>query len=94
MKAWFESVVIVPSHLRRRDARAAEWDGGEYSAIGGDVAVAIGARLAHNVALDSADRTALASFAAVYADRNEKDHAALKKAIKAGTVAAQYEDEK
>jgi hypothetical protein len=37
---------------------------------------------------------AIASFAAVYADQNEKDHAALKKAIKAGRVAARYEDEK
>ena len=37
---------------------------------------------------------AIGSFAAVYADQNEKDHAALKKAIKAGKVAAQYEDEK
>jgi hypothetical protein len=37
---------------------------------------------------------AIASFAAAYADQNEKDHAALKKAIKAGKVAAQYEDEK
>jgi hypothetical protein len=37
---------------------------------------------------------AIASFAAVYADQNEKDHAALKKAIKAGKVAAQFEDEK
>jgi hypothetical protein len=37
---------------------------------------------------------AIASFAAVYADQNEKDHAALKKGIKAGKVAAQYEDEK
>ncbi len=35
--------------------------------------------------------TAIASFAAVYADQNEKDHGALKKAIKAGTVKAQYE---
>ena len=34
---------------------------------------------------------ALASFAVTYADQNEKDYAALKKAIKAGKVAAQYE---
>jgi hypothetical protein len=37
---------------------------------------------------------AIASFAVLYADQNEKDHAALKKAVKAGQVAAQYEDEK
>jgi hypothetical protein len=37
---------------------------------------------------------AVAAFAALYADQNEKDHAALKRAIKAGKVVAQYEDEK
>ncbi len=37
---------------------------------------------------------AMASFAVAYADQNEKDHAALKRAIKAGKVEAQYEDEK
>jgi uncharacterized protein (DUF2252 family) len=37
---------------------------------------------------------AIAAFAAVYADQNEKDHAALKRAIKAGKVEAQYEEEK
>ncbi len=42
---------------------------------------------------DSFDK-AIASFGAVYADQNEKDHAALKKAIKAGKVAAQDEDDK
>ena len=37
---------------------------------------------------------AIAAFAAAYADQNEKDHAALKKAIRAGKVKAQYEAEK
>jgi hypothetical protein len=37
---------------------------------------------------------AIAGFAAAYAGQNEKDHAALKKAIKAGKVQAQYEEEK
>jgi hypothetical protein len=37
---------------------------------------------------------AIAAFAAAYADQNEKDHAALKKAIRAGKVKAQYESEK
>ena len=37
---------------------------------------------------------AIATFAAAYADQNEKDHAALKKAIRAGKVKAQYEAEK
>jgi uncharacterized protein (DUF2252 family) len=37
---------------------------------------------------------AIAGFAAAYADQNEQDHAALKKAIKAGKVQAQYADEK
>jgi len=37
---------------------------------------------------------AIAAFAATYAHQNEKDHGALKKAIRAGTVKAHYEDEK
>jgi len=37
---------------------------------------------------------ALASFSVAYANQNEKDHAALKRAIKAGKVKAQYEEEK
>jgi uncharacterized protein (DUF2252 family) len=37
---------------------------------------------------------AIAAFATAYADQNEKDHAALKKAIKSGKVEAQYEEEK
>jgi len=37
---------------------------------------------------------ALASFSIAYANQNEKDHAALKRAIRAGKVKAQYEEEK
>jgi hypothetical protein len=37
---------------------------------------------------------ALESFSVAYANQNEKDHAALKRAIKAGKVKAQYEEEK
>ena len=37
---------------------------------------------------------ALASFSVAYADQNEKDHAALKRAIRAGKIKAQYEEEK
>jgi uncharacterized protein (DUF2252 family) len=35
---------------------------------------------------------ALASFSVAYADQNEKDHAALKRAIRAGKVKARYEE--
>ena len=42
---------------------------------------------------DSFDR-ALASFSFAYADQNEKDHAALERAIRAGKVEARYEEEK
>jgi hypothetical protein len=37
---------------------------------------------------------ALAAFAVAYANQNEKDHAALKRAIRAGKVKAQSEEEK
>jgi uncharacterized protein (DUF2252 family) len=37
---------------------------------------------------------ALASFSIAYANQNEKDHAALKRAIRAGKVKARYEEEK
>jgi hypothetical protein len=37
---------------------------------------------------------ALASFSVAYADQNEKDHAALKRAIRAGKVEAQFEEER
>jgi len=37
---------------------------------------------------------ALASFSVAYANQNEKDHAALKRAIRAGKIKAQYEEEK
>jgi uncharacterized protein (DUF2252 family) len=37
---------------------------------------------------------ALASFSGAYADQNEKDHAALKRAIRAGKVEAQSEEER
>jgi hypothetical protein len=42
---------------------------------------------------DAFDR-ALASFSVAYADQNEKDHAALKRAIQAGKVEAQFEEER
>jgi hypothetical protein len=35
---------------------------------------------------------ALASFSVAYANQNEKDHAALKRAIRAGKVKARYEE--
>jgi hypothetical protein len=35
---------------------------------------------------------ALASFAVAYADQNEKDHAALKRAIRSGKVEAAAEE--
>ena len=34
-----------------------------------------------------------ASFSSACADQNEKDHAALKRAIRAGKIKAQYEEE-
>ena len=37
---------------------------------------------------------ALASFSLAYADQNEKDHAALKRAIHNGKIKAQFEEEK
>jgi hypothetical protein len=37
---------------------------------------------------------ALASFSVAYANQNEKDHAALKRAIQAGKVEAQFEEER
>jgi hypothetical protein len=37
---------------------------------------------------------ALATFAMAYADQNERDHAALERAVRAGTVKAVFEEEK
>jgi hypothetical protein len=37
---------------------------------------------------------AIASFALAYADQNEKDHAALQRAVRSGTVKAVFEEEK
>jgi uncharacterized protein (DUF2252 family) len=37
---------------------------------------------------------ALASFSVAYADQNEKDHAALKRAIRSGKIEAEFEEEK
>jgi Uncharacterized protein conserved in bacteria (DUF2252) len=37
---------------------------------------------------------ALAYFSIAYSNQNEKDHAALKRAIRAGKVKARYEEEK
>jgi len=37
---------------------------------------------------------ALAAFSQAYADRNEKDHAALDKAVRKGTVKAVFEEER
>jgi len=37
---------------------------------------------------------ALASFARAYADQNEKDHAALSKAVRKGTVEAVFEEDR
>lgn len=42
---------------------------------------------------DSFDK-AIASFSVAYADQNEKDHAALRKAIQSGKVEARFEEEK
>jgi uncharacterized protein (DUF2252 family) len=42
---------------------------------------------------DAFDR-ALAAFATAYADQNEKDHAALARAVKKGTVKAEFEEER
>ena len=42
---------------------------------------------------DTFDR-ALASFSVAYADQNEKDHAALKRAIRAGKVEARFEEDR
>jgi len=53
-------------------------------------AVAISSYLGRSDAFDQA----LASFSIAYANQNEKDHAALKRAIRAGKVKAQYEEEK
>jgi hypothetical protein len=36
---------------------------------------------------------AVAAFSMAYADQNEKDHAALKRAIRAGKVKAAYDDD-
>jgi hypothetical protein len=41
---------------------------------------------------DAFDR-AMAAFSKSYADRNEKDHAALARAIRTGTVKAVFEEE-
>ena len=41
---------------------------------------------------DAFDR-ALAAFSKAYADQNEKDHAALARAIRKGTVKAVFEEE-
>ena len=37
---------------------------------------------------------AVASFAMAYADQNERDHAALARAVKQGKVTAELEDER
>jgi hypothetical protein len=37
---------------------------------------------------------ALASFSVAYANQNEKDHAALKRAIRSGKIKAEFEEEK
>jgi hypothetical protein len=37
---------------------------------------------------------ALASFSVAYANQNEKDHAALKRAIRAGKVKARFEEDR
>jgi hypothetical protein len=37
---------------------------------------------------------ALASFSIAYANQNEKDHTALKRAIRNGKIKAQFEEEK
>jgi hypothetical protein len=37
---------------------------------------------------------AVAAFSMAYADQNEKDHAALEKAVKSGKVKAVYEEER
>jgi hypothetical protein len=37
---------------------------------------------------------ALAAFAKAYADQNEKDHAALNKAVRKGTVEAVFEEDR
>jgi len=42
---------------------------------------------------DAFDR-AMAAFSKTYADRNEKDHAALARAVRKGTVEAVFEEEK
>ena len=47
-------------------------------------AAAIGAYLGKSAAFDEA----IAKFAAAYADQNEKDHAALKSAVRTGKVRA------
>ena len=36
---------------------------------------------------------AIAGFSMAYADQNEKDHAALRRAIRNGTVKAMFEEE-
>ncbi|MGE5358950.1 MAG: DUF2252 domain-containing protein [Bacteroidales bacterium] len=38
--------------------------------------------------------TAIAKFAVAYADQNEKDHAALARAVKKGTVEAEFEEDR
>jgi hypothetical protein len=42
---------------------------------------------------DALDR-ALAAFAKAYADQNEKDHAALARAVRKGTVKAVFEEDR
>ncbi len=42
---------------------------------------------------DAFDR-ALVSFSVAYADQNEKDHAALGRAIRAGNIEARFEEER
>jgi hypothetical protein len=42
---------------------------------------------------DSFDQ-AIADFSVAYADQNEKDHAALERAVRRGTVKAVFEEER
>jgi uncharacterized protein (DUF2252 family) len=51
------------------------------------------ARLSGYMGKSDAFDEALASFSVAYADQNEKDHAALKRAIQAGKIEARFEEE-
>jgi len=48
----------------------------------------------HRQAVGQCDDKALAAFSTAYADRNEKDHAALARAIRKGSVKAVFEEER